>query len=148
MTSQIDVQSFVQAAIFEEQQMSENGEELEGDSPYASRPSLRPSRSLSKRQVAYLSPRLAVLNNIPFAIPFETRVSIFRNFILNDMVSRGRMDRYSGGRTKAVIRRDKIAQDGFDRLQDANLKLPLEIVFIDQFGQEEYVCLHVRWSLD
>jgi len=49
------------------------------------------------------------------------------------------MDRYSGGKTKAVIRRDKIAQDGFDRLQDANLKQPLEIVFIDQFGQEEYV---------
>jgi ubiquitin-protein ligase E3 C len=142
VTSQIDVQSFVQAAIIEEQQMSENEEETEA-SPYTSRPSLKPSRSLSKRQVAYLSPRLAVLNNIPFAIPFETRVSIFRNFVLNDMMTRGRMDRFSGGRTKAVIRRDKIAQDGFDRLQDANLKQPLEIAFIDQFGQEECVCLCV-----
>ncbi|KAF9647283.1 HECT-domain-containing protein [Thelephora ganbajun] len=138
VTSQIDVQSFVQAAIFEEQQLSENGEETGESSSYTSRLSLKPSRSLSKRQVAYLSPRLAVLNNIPFAIPFETRVSIFRHFVLNDMMSRGRLDRFSGsGRTKAVIRRDKIAQDGFDRLQDANLKQPLEIVFVDQFGQEE-----------
>ena len=120
--------------------MSEN-EELEETSPYASRPSLKPSRLLSKRQVAYLSPRLAVLNNIPFAIPFEDRVSIFRHFVLHDMRTRGRLDRYSGGRTKAVIRRDRIAQDGFDRLHDANLKQPLEIAFVDQFGQEEYVCL-------
>jgi ubiquitin-protein ligase E3 C len=140
VTSQIDVQSFIQAAIFEEQQMSENDEEEMGE-PYTSRPSLKPSRSLTRQQVAYLSPRLAILNKIPFAIPFETRVSIFRRFVLNDMMSRGRMDRFSGGRTKAVIRRDKIAQDGFDRLQDANLKQPLEIVFVDQFGQEEYVCL-------
>lgn len=146
VTSQIDVQSFVQAAIFEEQQMSENdGEEMEEPLPYTSRPSLKSSRSLTKQQVAYLSPRLAVLNKIPFAIPFETRVSIFRHFILNDMMARGRMDRFSGGRTKAVIRRDRIAQDGFDRLQDANLKQPLEIVFVDQFGQEEYVCLDIRW---
>jgi len=144
VTSQIDVQSFVQAAIYEEQQMSENdGEETEGPSSYISRPSLKPSRSLTKQQAAYLSPRLAVLNNIPFAIPFEARVSIFRHFVLNDMMSRGRMDRFSGGRTKAVIRRDKIAQDGFDRLQDANLKQPLEIVFVDQFGQEEYVWLGI-----
>jgi ubiquitin-protein ligase E3 C len=141
MTSSIEVQPFVQAAILEEQQMSANEEEEEEDGgrslPFTSRPSLKPSRSLSKRQAAYLSPRLAVLNNIPFAIPFETRVSIFRHFVLNDMASRGRLDRFSGGRTRAVIRRDKIAQDGFDRLQDANLKQPLEIVFIDQFGQEE-----------
>ena len=38
---------------------------------------------------AYLSPRLGVLNNIPFAIPFDVRVSIFRSFIRNDAVSRG-----------------------------------------------------------
>lgn len=42
------------------------------------------SRPLSKRQMAYLSPRLGVLNNIPFAIPFEVRVSIFRHFVEND----------------------------------------------------------------
>jgi hypothetical protein len=118
--------------------MAEDGEDEGEPSVYTHRTPLKPSRLLSKRQVAYLSPRLAVLNSIPFAIPFETRVSIFRHFVLNDMMTRGRMDRFSGGRTKAVIRRDKIAQDGFDRLQDANLKQPLEIVFIDHFGQEEY----------
>lgn len=138
MTSQFDVQSFIQAAILDEQQLSEN-EEMEEPSLYAPRPSIKPSRSLSKRQVAYLSPRIAVLNNIPFATPFEVRVSIFRKFILNDMMSRGRVSRYGSRRARVVIRRDKIAQDGFDRLQDVNLKQTLEIVFIDQFGQEECV---------
>lgn len=135
--SQIDVQSFVQAAISEERQMSENGDEMEESSFYVSRPSLKPSRSLTKQQVAHLSPRLAVLKNIPFSIPFGTRVLIFRSFVEKDMIARGRSDRFSSGRTRVVIRRDKIAQDGFDRLQDVNLKQPLEIVFIDQFGQEE-----------
>ena len=34
-----------------------------------------------------------------------------------------------------------MAQDGFDKLEGADLKAPIEISFIDQFGQEEYVCL-------
>ncbi|KAG6843168.1 hypothetical protein H0H93_001991, partial [Arthromyces matolae] len=44
-------------------------------------------QSLSKRQLAHISPRLGVLNNIPFAIPFDTRVSVFRTFVLNDAIA-------------------------------------------------------------
>ena len=115
-----------QSPSFEEQQISQ---------PTGSRP-------LSKRQVAFMSPRLGVLNNIPFAIPFETRVSIFRHFVANDMVTRG-VDRHSrrSGRTRVSVRRGSVAQDGFDKLEGADLKAPIEISFIDQFGQEEYVCL-------
>ena len=88
-----------------------------------------------------MSPRLGILNNIPFAIPFEVRVSIFRHFIINDKVSKGVADRISTmnriGRTRVVVRRGSISQDGFDRLADVDLKLPIEITFIDRFGQEE-----------
>ena len=38
---------------------------------------------------------------------------------------------------KIVVRRGSIAQDGFDKLAHADLKTPIEIYFIDQFGQEE-----------
>lgn len=117
--------SFVEAAIFEEREIS---------LPAG-------SKGISKRQIAYMSPRLGVLNNIPFAIPFEIRVSIFRNFVGNDMVRRGGsrnpFDRAS--RTRIKVRRGSVAQDGFDKLADADLKAPIEITFIDQFGQEEYV---------
>jgi len=32
-----------------------------------------------------------------------------------------------------------VSQDGFDRLGEVDLKAPIEIAFIDQFGQEECV---------
>lgn len=98
------------------------------------------SRTLSKRQIAVMSPRLGILNNIPFAIPFDVRVSIFRNFVMNDMISKG-ITRYSHlgmlHKSRVQVRRGMVAQDGFDKLADVNLKAPIEISFIDQFGQEE-----------
>jgi ubiquitin-protein ligase E3 C len=94
--------------------------------------------------MAYISPRLGILNNIPFSIPFEIRVSIFRHFVANDMVSRsGGVDRFSRmmgsgrGGTRVTVRRGMVAQDGFDKLSEADLKGTIEITFVDQFGQEE-----------
>ncbi|KAL1664383.1 HECT-domain-containing protein [Schizophyllum commune] len=128
VTSQVDMQAFVEAAIYEEQKLSQSDSDA-------------PPRALSKRQIAAMSPRLGVLNNVPFAIPFEVRVSIFRHFVANDMMARGRSaSRYAygpGQRTRAEIRRGRVAEDGFDRLGDADLKAPLEITFIDQFGEPE-----------
>ena len=106
------------------------------------------TRQLTKFQLAQISPRLGILNNIPFAIPFETRVRIFREFIYNDKVAHGTSleseSRSSAIRamgfmhkTKVKVRREMVSQDGFDRLVDADLKQPIEITFIDRFGQEE-----------
>jgi hypothetical protein len=67
------------------------------------------SRPLLKRQVAYMSPRLSVLNNIPIAIPFKTRVSIFRYFVGNDMLNHG-VDRHRRtGRTRVSVRGGRCA---------------------------------------
>lgn len=97
------------------------------------------TRPLTRRTLAELSPRLGVLNNIPFAIPFEARVKIFRSFIENDRHSIGaaRDTRSFSRRTRATVRRGHVAEDGFDKLADANLKHPIEITFIDQFGEQE-----------
>ena len=89
--------------------------------------------------MASMSPRLGILNNIPFTIPFEIRVSIFRSFIVNDMNNTG-YNRYNRSSIeRVVIRRRNISQDGFDKLQKIDLKAPIAITFIDQFDQEEYV---------
>ena len=94
-------------------------------------------RPFSNRRIASLAPRLGVLHNIPFAIPFDVRVIIFRQFVANDMMTRG-YDRYHRRMgAQVVVRRNHISQDGFDRLQDVDLKAPIQITFIDQFGQEE-----------
>ncbi|KAJ3743655.1 HECT-domain-containing protein [Lentinula detonsa] len=165
-----EMAGFVEAAIFEAQELMNDSEPSSEDVPIDSVSSpLRGLRShasiassaYSKRKLNYLSPRLGVLNNIPFAIPFHVRVAIFRNFIHMDIVGRKahhsrptrpinpftnfnavmndmRTSRSAQGRQQIVtIRRGSVAQDGFDHLGDADLKNPIQIVFIDQFGAEE-----------
>jgi len=97
-------------------------------------------RRLEPRSIAELSPRLGVLNNIPFAIPFRARVNIFRACIVNDRhdirVGLRSIERLRS-RTRATVRRGHVAEDGINKLRHANLKHPIRITFIDQFGQEE-----------
>ena len=77
-----------------------------------------------------MPPRLGILNNIPFTIPFEVRVSIFRHFVTNDAMSSGRLPT-----VHIQVRRGMMGQDGFDKLVEVNLKALIEISFID----EEYI---------
>lgn len=78
-----------------------------------------------------------MLNNIPFAIPFESRVLIFRRFVQSDQMNRG-IDQFGHrDKTEVSIRRTSIAQDGYDRLSDIDLRAPIGITFIDQFGEPE-----------
>lgn len=78
---------------------------------------------------------------VPFVIPFETRVAVFRQFIENDRtrlgLERGRYDRRK--RSRAVIRRNSISEDAYAHLNGLGpaLKGTIEIVFINQFGEEE-----------
>lgn len=60
----LDVESFARSVIAEEEQA------MEADQ--------HPTRP------AAVSPRLGVLNYIPFVLPFEDRVEIFRQFVATD----------------------------------------------------------------
>ncbi|KAF7374400.1 HECT-domain-containing protein [Mycena sanguinolenta] len=121
VSSQIDLRSFVEAALFEEQQISSGN-----------------ARAVTTRQIARLAPRLGILHNIPFSIPFSTRVQVFRSFIFADIMARRPVDdQYEHHRTRITVRREHIAQDGFDRLADVDLKGRIGITFIDKWGEEE-----------
>ncbi|KAI0311376.1 hypothetical protein OF83DRAFT_1068942, partial [Amylostereum chailletii] len=76
---------------------------------------------------AYLSLRLGILNRIPFSIPFETCLRIFRQFISNDLQHRGFTpeDRWHN-KQQAIMRRKRIAEDGFDKLGEADLRQPID----------------------
>lgn len=139
VTSQVDMNSFVEAAVFEEKTLSSSSGDFK-------------QSSAQSHQRAAITPRLGILNNIPFSIPFAVRVTIFRHFVVNDMRERGslnsegswssRFDPFVRGsrrarRSKVHVRRGMVAQDGFDRLAEVDLKVPLEITFINQFGEEE-----------
>lgn len=90
-----------------------------------------------------ISPRLGLLNNLPFIIPFETRVLIFRHFIASDysrLPPSFNSDRaFMGGRATFRIRRGHVAEDGFklNNLNGQELKRQLAIQFYDQFDQLE-----------
>lgn len=73
------------------------------------------SRQPSKTKLALISPRLGVLNNIPFIIPFEQRVEIFRMFVQNDR-QRNNIDQFIGPSVNVTIRRNHVFEDGFSQL--------------------------------
>lgn len=154
MTSTFDLQSFIQTVVYEESHLEEIRDDPSMQAP--SNDSIDPDIDLldhlpesaenhsrarvSKRQLAFISPRLGVLNNIPFVIPFEQRVTIFRTFVQSDRHRLG-LDLFPFGKPKhkAVIRREHISEDGFLHLSalGPRLKEPIEIRFIDQHGMEE-----------
>lgn len=117
-----------------------------------------------KRMIESLAPRLEILRNLPFFIPFETRVQIFREFVYKDQVRRrgGYVDadiwrmsvaRSSQGRDidgrplgndvisrqHAEISRENVFGDAYNSYYQLGdkLKEPIQISFIDKFGTPE-----------
>ncbi|ORX47515.1 HECT-domain-containing protein [Hesseltinella vesiculosa] len=89
-------------------------------------------------ETSAVSPRLNLLNHLPFVLPFEHRVQLFRLFIAND---RHRLGIREWGRPKmeVQIRRDHVFEDGYRQLfpLGASLKDWIAISFIDAFGLPE-----------
>ncbi|WFD34053.1 HECT-type E3 ubiquitin transferase [Malassezia cuniculi] len=86
------------------------------------------------------SASLNVLDNIPFVVPFDVRVEIFRQYVSKDIARRGANTPYAPlFAHSATVRRNSVASDGMVQLGPlgARLKEPVKITFIDEFGQEE-----------
>ncbi|KIX04114.1 uncharacterized protein Z518_07667 [Rhinocladiella mackenziei CBS 650.93] len=117
-----------------------------------------------KRQLESLAPRLEILRNLPFFIPFETRVQIFREFVYRDQIRRrdGAVDPDTwrmfiatntpghgpDGRPRALdiisrhhaeIHRESVFEDAYEAFYPLGegLKEPIQITFIDKFGAPE-----------
>lgn len=122
------------------------------------------NQARKKRQLESLVPRLEILRNLPFFIPFETRVQIFREFVYRDQLRRraGYIDpdnwrmsiasntqgRGLDGRPRgfdiisrhhAEIHRESVFEDAFANFYELGegLKEPIQITFIDKFGTPE-----------
>lgn len=105
-----------------------------------------------KRYLESVAPRLEILQNMPFFIPFHTRVQIFRQFVRHDQEKRrnGHVDPdiwrqnmmfqpQNGGpprdmlaRHHAKIKRGEEFIDAYDQFYDlgADLKEPIQITFM------------------
>ena len=124
----------------------------------------RQDQAKKKRQLEQLAPRLEILRNLPFFIPFETRVQIFREFVHRDQArrrngyvdpdlwrmsiahssqGRGGAGRASFqdtiGRHHAEIHRESIFDDAYRNFYELGeeLKEPIQISFIDKFDTIE-----------
>ncbi|KAI5858938.1 hypothetical protein BZA05DRAFT_428110 [Tricharina praecox] len=120
----------------------------------------RREKALKKKQRAnyraVIESRSEILQNLPFTIPFDKRVEIFREFVSKDQTARrnGHTDpdlwRFSvmngagvdGDRLskhKATIRRKHEFQDAYNAFWKLGegLKEPIQIKYMDRFGAEE-----------
>ena len=110
-------------------------------------------RQVSKRKyLESVTPRLRILESMPFFIPFHTRVQIFRSFVMNDqMHRRGTTDadawRYAMmnsptgniSKHRAIVHREQIFDDAYRQFYDLgeDLKEPIQIRFVDKFDTVE-----------
>ncbi|KAJ4371207.1 ubiquitin-protein ligase (E3) [Neocucurbitaria cava] len=176
MTSRFDMTGFIPAVVEEEESRHKIQEEDAGDvddevDEFDDTPQLigtsrtqqqrrlerlqRQQRKASRRRyLQAVAPRLEILQNMPFFIPFTTRVQIFREFVHLDMTKRRGssdpeawrfrvMQRPDAGRQfekhAAKIRRENEFEDAFEQFYPLGqgLKEPIQITFMDQFGAPE-----------
>lgn len=187
MTSRFDMSSFMDAVVMEVERQRELGDAGEHDdededvdmedndeemATYERMPTGYPSHALRiekmkaahkleqrKRLLAAVGPKLEVLRNMPFVIPFNVRVKIFRKLVILDKTRRrnGMLDAESWrlqilhdlqdpgrardrlGRHHAKVRRGHVFEDAFDQFYQLRegLKEPIQITFVDQFDITE-----------
>lgn len=189
MTDRFNMEGFIPAVVVEEEnrhQMENSDDEPveEGErqldpvavaamNPYERRNLRleRMKRTQRKQQrnnyLAAITPRLEILQNLPFFIPFPTRVQIFREFVLTDQTrrrggfidpdqwraavlsrsGRGVFPRHDGNldghdrlsQHHATIHRNRVFEDAYKQFWGLGegLKEPIQITFVDQFGTEE-----------
>jgi ubiquitin-protein ligase E3 C len=176
MTSRFDMTSFIPAVVEEEESrhriQEEDADDLdEEEEEFDDTPQLigtsrtqhqrrleslqRQQRKASrKRYLQAVAPRLEILQNMPFFIPFTTRVKIFREFVHLDMTKRRGSSDPDAWRYRVMQRPDATRQfekhtarisrgnefqDAFEQFYSLGqgLKEPIQITFMDQFGAQE-----------
>jgi ubiquitin-protein ligase E3 C len=186
MTSKFDMEGFLSAVVLEEQSQREQAEAEDEDdedemdveeapitlsagglrlSRQAHMERIRVSRKRAARDIlrAAAGPKLEILRNMPFVIPFDMRVQIFRQFVHLDKHRRrgGNIDpdrwrlwvlnQHGGlfeptpmgqniiGRHQAQIQRGQVFHDAMESFWglEEKLKEPIQITFVDEFGIQE-----------
>ncbi|KAI1263297.1 hypothetical protein F5Y18DRAFT_429386 [Xylariaceae sp. FL1019] len=175
MTTRFDMNAFLSAIVLEEARNIEDEEDGEDDleegpsTSHISEDWLSRSTDRRRGQTGHavdfrsqVGPKLEVLRNMPFVIPFELRVQIFRQFVYLDkskrrgghvdpdqwrlaIISGEHMNASSNHgqdfltRHTARISRGKEFDDALDQFYTLGdgLKEPIQITFVDQFDTPE-----------
>ncbi|KAK9390199.1 hypothetical protein V1515DRAFT_618255 [Lipomyces mesembrius] len=149
MEDRIDIPAFTMQAVIDEDRMdqyfeqnmldiSDDTSESELEEPETALGSSSARRDLRTRMM--VTPRLEILQKIPFVLPFEARVEIFERSLDHDRAKNG-LDRdyeLRWRRHKAEIRRTHVLEDAFSQLNGlrSELKSLIGITFVNDFGVE------------
>ncbi|GAB7342977.1 hypothetical protein MBLNU457_g1077t1 [Dothideomycetes sp. NU457] len=158
MTARFDMSNFITQVVAEEEvrhlieeeddteKLVEDEDDGHGDS--------NTSKMISsqKKRLETVTPRLEILQNMPYIIPFETRVQVFREFVSIDMhkrrhgfsdpdmwrqsiMMRSEDPRQELMRHHAKIRRQHEFEDAYSQFYSMGdkLKEPIQITFVDEF---------------
>ena len=119
---------------------------------YAERLREKQQQIARKRDLDLITPRLEIMQNMPFFIPFATRVQIFRQFVRNEQKDRRGFEdpddwrfammhshMHDMSKHRATVRRQSILDDAYEQFYVLNegFKEPIQIKFVDKFGTEE-----------
>jgi ubiquitin-protein ligase E3 C len=79
------------------------------------------------------------LKHIPFVVPFETRVNVFREFVARDKSNLGFSNEWMNPLARVTIRRASVFEDGFAHLNalGPGLKRKVAITFVNEQGLVE-----------
>lgn len=99
-------------------------------------------RAQRERRLAEMGPKLEILKHMPFVVPFDTRVMIFRQFIHLDRSRRegdNPFPMHPFARHHARIRRGQLFDDAFKQFYELGdgFKDAIQITFVDQFDTPE-----------
>lgn len=167
MTSQFEMAGFIEGVVEEEEarrlaELEASDEESDGeDEDMSGTPAMHSviRQQARKTFLSTIGPRLDIVQNLPFFIPFETRVEIFRTFVAQDQERRqsgatsvvprsshARQHRadlhdlaHRGPRHHGTIRRENLVEDAMKEFYPLGetLKDPIRITFVDKFGEAE-----------
>jgi ubiquitin-protein ligase E3 C len=151
MTSHIDMVNFIPVVVEEQERLesersrsdASDNEEMDGWLGRSRR------ATSSKAADILMAPRIELLRQVPFFMPFDVRVRIFQEFIDRDeqrnlaqssVHDRNPFDFMFGvtPKLKATIRRESLVEDAYEAFHDAgaSFKHPLGIQFVAN-GMEE-----------
>lgn len=150
MTDSFNMDVFIPMVVEEH----ERQREVDSDSEDESAGHFENSRSQSGlNQYQHLAPRLELLRQVPFFMPFDVRVHIFKAFIELDksrmaLTNMGTSWRSPGAlfggiqdmaRVKVDIHRQTLlpdAYDAFSNIPSQDFKLPIAVTFHNEYGPE------------
>jgi ubiquitin-protein ligase E3 C len=142
MTKHFNMSMFISGVVEEQDRLLKQEEGEESDEDVSTTATTRRIKRPAERLKQNVEPRLNILRQVPFFLPFDVRVRIFQEFILRDkersgIVQDNFFNDFMGPQRVIEIFRGRELEDAFEKIPSSdNLKHKLRISFQTEYGPE------------